>query len=80
MPPKRASLADMSAEEQRIAKMVAAGADSAPPILGKYLKIAAPAIGWIFVLCEAALPYIIKLISFGMSCGQASPSMLREGG
>lgn len=57
-------LSSMSAEEARVAKLVSAGADSAPEWLKKYLKMAAPVIGWVVVVGEELVPLLIKLVTF----------------
>lgn len=50
----------MTEEEVRVEKAISALSGKAPPVVAKYLKMAAPVLAWIFVLGEAAFPYFIK--------------------
>lgn len=54
---------DIKQEADRVAKLVGAGAASAPPFLAKYLEMAAPAIGAATVYVQLALPHIIKALT-----------------
>lgn len=78
-PPAAAPVAGKS-EGARLASMADAAAETAPPFLVKYLKMAAPAIAAAADFVQLALPHIIKAFNASREFYQSLPADLVEVG
>ena len=68
----------MSEEEKRVARMIGEASKCGPPFLIPYMQKAAPVIAWIFVICEALLPYVVKFARLCYSVYCLLPITLME--
>lgn len=69
---------DLSLEEQRIARMIDAASEKAPPEIAKYIKAAAPYMGWTVVIGEGVLWVQFKSFQLGWRVYQSLPINLAK--